>query len=616
MKWGAGVLSELELESKLEATTVVQRVGDLAECRRAQVRVRVGKLGRVEEVNRLGAKGEGRLRAQRPRAGESGVHVADASSPEGVEPEVAARIVRLDQREGRTGQARLRSVRVADGAAENRVIENIRTVAIAAVDVPKPRSVGPGDHGERESAFGEEYAGNSPSAGHAPEKMAPGGGDRVLQSHSRRVGLIERTRAFEILRDRFLRLAVALARLIARGHVGIGATGIDGLTEPVGRIQGDATPSGSFDVDPRRVEVCVRGVLNPAEFEVPRVGAPVGNSGRGLRDAGYMHGPVREPNHKELVGAAADVTELDVPGAARQRIPTEVVFVRVGRLQVGRHLKLGVARAGPQVRIHERVEERRRLDLGFEKPWRIPTHLLKSLVVDVAELKAVRGANDAGTRELPRETELGRKRLAVAIEVDFGKVVHLPGTGDWLVAQTEVSSQIGPDFPDVAREVLLFPPAKTPVPFANADTVTAGNTQAKVGDSVAAEIGAEVIIASVAGRLTAVVLIPDPLSTRGEGVVPDLAAVEGGEAEAIQAGIDVVAVGRKFRVGVDPALDQAVGARIGGERHALRGERHQHIAVHAAPKFLSGAIQREMCAAPQAKTGHKPVVVFMSGLHT
>src|SRR6267143_5089799 len=95
-----GVPSELELESELETTTLVQRVGDLAECRRAQVRVRVRKLGRVEEVDRLGAKGEIRLRAQRPRAREAGVHVADASSPEGVEPEVAARIVRLNQREG------------------------------------------------------------------------------------------------------------------------------------------------------------------------------------------------------------------------------------------------------------------------------------------------------------------------------------------------------------------------------------------------------------------------------------------------------------------------------------------------------------------------------------
>ena len=97
----------MELESELETATVVQRVGDLAECRRAQVRVRVRKLGRVEEVNRLGAKSESHLRAQRPGAGEGGVHVADASPPEGVEPEVAARIVRLDQREGRTRQARL-----------------------------------------------------------------------------------------------------------------------------------------------------------------------------------------------------------------------------------------------------------------------------------------------------------------------------------------------------------------------------------------------------------------------------------------------------------------------------------------------------------------------------
>src|SRR5439155_25991758 len=116
-------------------------------------------------------------------------------------------------------------------------------------------------------------------------------------------------------------LSVVMARLITRCHVVLGSAGIDGMTESVRSIQGDTTPRGSFQVDPRRVEVCVRGVLNPTEFEVARVGAPVGNGGRRLRDAGYMHGPVREPHHKELVGAAADVTELDVPGTARQRIP-------------------------------------------------------------------------------------------------------------------------------------------------------------------------------------------------------------------------------------------------------------------------------------------------------
>src|SRR5207302_5712378 len=35
----------------------------------------------------------------------------------------------------------------------------------------------------------------------------------------------------------------------------------------------------------------------------------------------------------------------------------------------------------------------------------------------------------------------------------------------------------------------------------------------------------------------------------------------------------------------------------------------------AGPKISCGAIQRGMPAAPQAKTGHKPVVVFVSGLH-
>jgi len=67
------VASELELESELETTTIVQRVGDFAECRRTQVRVRVRKLRRVEEVDRLGAKGKIRLRGQRPRAGEAGL---------------------------------------------------------------------------------------------------------------------------------------------------------------------------------------------------------------------------------------------------------------------------------------------------------------------------------------------------------------------------------------------------------------------------------------------------------------------------------------------------------------------------------------------------------------
>src|SRR5439155_23298153 len=79
--------------------------------------------------------------------------------------------------------------------------------------------------------------------------------------------------------------------------------------------------------------------------------------------------------------------------------------------------------------------------------------------------------------------------------------------------------------------------------------------------------------------------------------------------------IDSDAIRRKCRLSLDPSLDQAVVGGIRGKRNALRGERYQHIAVYAAPKFLSRAIQREMRAAPQAKTRNKPVVVFVSGLH-
>src|SRR6266581_389322 len=59
----------------------------------------------------------------------------------------------------------------------------------------------------------------------------------------------------------------------------------------------------------------------------------------------------------------------------------------------------------------------------------------------------------------------------------------------------------------------------------------------------------------------------------------------------------------------------STSSRLGGQRNTLRGERHQHITIHATLKFLSGAIEREMRAAPEAEARHKAVIVFVSGLH-
>ena len=95
-----------------------------------------------------------------------------------------------------------------------------------------------------------------------------------MESHNRGVGLIKYTRALKILGYQVLRLTVALARVIARGHIAVGAAGVDGFTEPVGSIEGEAVPRGRLEVDARRVEVRVGRVSRLAEFEAARVRAP------------------------------------------------------------------------------------------------------------------------------------------------------------------------------------------------------------------------------------------------------------------------------------------------------------------------------------------------------
>jgi hypothetical protein len=45
--------SKLKLQSELEATAIIQRIGDLAESRGTQVRVRIGELRSVEEIDRF-----------------------------------------------------------------------------------------------------------------------------------------------------------------------------------------------------------------------------------------------------------------------------------------------------------------------------------------------------------------------------------------------------------------------------------------------------------------------------------------------------------------------------------------------------------------------------------
>ena len=98
-----------------------------------------------------------------------------------------------------------------------------------------------------------------------------------------------------------------------------------------------------------------------------------------------------------------------------------------------------MASARPEIGILERSEKRARpLHFHLQEIRRVPTNLLERLRVDVAELEPVTSADDAGAGRLPSQAELGREGIAVAIEIDRGKVIHFVRCGYGGVAQTVV----------------------------------------------------------------------------------------------------------------------------------------------------------------------------------
>ena len=96
--------SKLELKRELEAPSVIERVGNLAEGWRAEVTAGLRELRRVEEVDGVGVEREIHFGLQRPGAGERGIHVANAAAAEGIESEIAAGIRGLDESERRARQ--------------------------------------------------------------------------------------------------------------------------------------------------------------------------------------------------------------------------------------------------------------------------------------------------------------------------------------------------------------------------------------------------------------------------------------------------------------------------------------------------------------------------------
>ena len=78
--------------------------------------------------------------------------------------------------------------------------------------------------------------------------------------------------------------------------------------------------------------------------------------------------------------------------------------------------------------------------------------------------------------------------------------------------------------------------------------------------------------------------------------------------------VDIGAVGQRFRVGIDPALDQAIDSGVGGKSRAFTGQRDQHIAVYAASQGLLRTFESQVGTAPEAKCRRESVIVLVGRL--
>src|SRR4051794_41463700 len=84
--------SELQLQVEEKTPTIVERVGYLSEGRRTQIRVRVGKLRCVEQVDRLAPKAEAPFRVYSPRTRERRVQITNTIPAKRVEAQIPTRL--------------------------------------------------------------------------------------------------------------------------------------------------------------------------------------------------------------------------------------------------------------------------------------------------------------------------------------------------------------------------------------------------------------------------------------------------------------------------------------------------------------------------------------------
>ena len=163
---------------------------------------------------------------------------------------------------------------------------------------------------------------------------------------------------------------------------------------------------------------------------------------------------------------------------------------------------------GPRYTPCKRIQKiGRRLHFHLEEVRRIPADLLQRLRIDVAEVQPVTGANHAEREECAMQGQTAGRRCCSRNRSRRDSVyLLLIGSGNRRVSQAVVNRESGRNLPGVAGKILLLKPAEVPVPVSDRGRVAAGDAETKVGDRVATEIITEIVVATFARRLEAVVL--------------------------------------------------------------------------------------------------------------
>ena len=267
------------------------------------------------------------------------------------------------------------------------------------------------------------------------------------------------------------------------------------------------------------------------------VSAPIIQIGDGRQHARHLAAAIEEVGDDQLVGAAADIAQLQPPVRAKPPLPAEVVLVGVRHSQV--RPRLDLARAGARLPLGVVEQRTIRGEVGPEDHRcdgvrRVEPILPISYREDVAVVRAVGGTNHAClARQSVGESECAGEIVQIRAHGQLAPTGHVDRARERLVAQPQIERESVAGLPAVAEEETVVPVAEAAIRGSERSDQPTRQPEAHVGDGIIAEIGAEYQDAPRSVRLLAVVLQSRQRESGGDLVLATGVPQSGGLAEAI-----------------------------------------------------------------------------------